>query len=86
MLVGNSRYRKQDMNESGFRSYFREKRAGFTLLEPRATFELADVAREMTEELFARHPEKCVIFISGGGITGAQNVTLDFDIHTSENL
>ncbi len=48
ILVGNTLYRNQHMNESGFRSYFREKRAGFTLLEPRARFEPADVAREMT--------------------------------------
>ncbi|KHQ50612.1 LacI family DNA-binding transcriptional regulator [Mameliella alba] len=150
ILVGNTRYRNQDLNESGFRSYFRENASGFTLLEPRATFESADVAREMTEDLFAQHPKMCGIFISGGGITGslaalreaprrpgfvavgyelmdvtrralfdgtltmaishpmealarqtlaalvkskragpdagAQNVMLDFDIHTSENL
>jgi hypothetical protein len=34
ILVGNHRYRCQEMNESGFRSYFREHAPGFTLLEP----------------------------------------------------
>ena len=32
ILVGNHRYRCQLMNESGFRSYFRENRRGFLLL------------------------------------------------------
>lgn len=71
ILVGNHRYRNQDLNESGFRSYFREKNASFTLLEPVATHESAAVAREMTERLFADHPDMCGLFISGGGITGA---------------
>lgn len=70
ILVGNTRYRNQDLNESGFRSYFREFGSSFTLLEPRATFESANVAREMTEDLFAKHPDMCGLFISGGGITG----------------
>jgi len=71
ILVGNHRYRNQDLNESGFRSYFREHNSGFTLLEPRSTYESAAAAREMTEELFRDHPNMCGLFISGGGITGA---------------
>ncbi len=71
ILVGNHRYRNQDLNESGFRSYLREHNSGFALLEPRSTFESAAVAREMTEELFQEHPDMCGLFISGGGITGA---------------
>ena len=34
------------MNESGFRSYFREHNQNFTLLEPKSTYESAAVARE----------------------------------------
>jgi LacI family transcriptional regulator len=49
ILVGNHRYRCQDMNESGFRSYFREYAPQFTLLEPLSTFESSTVAQEMTE-------------------------------------
>lgn len=71
ILVGNHRYRNQDLNESGFRSYFREHNLNFTLLEPRSTYESAAVAREMTERLVAEHPDMCGLFISGGGITGA---------------
>ncbi|WP_089233617.1 LacI family DNA-binding transcriptional regulator [Tropicimonas sediminicola] len=71
ILVGNHRYRNQEMNESGFRSYFREHNTGFTPLEPLATYESAAVAREMVEALFRDHPNLCGLFISGGGITGA---------------
>lgn len=71
ILVGNHRYRNQEMNESGFRSYFREHNSRFTLLEPQATYESAAVARELTETMLAEHPDLCGLFISGGGITGA---------------
>lgn len=71
ILVGNHRYRNQELNESGFRSYFREHNSDFTLLEPQSTFESAAGAREITERLFKEHPDMCGLFISGGGITGA---------------
>ena len=71
ILLGNHRYRNQELNESGFRSYFREHSTGFLLLEPLATYESAAVARERTENLFEQHPDLCGLFISGGGITGA---------------
>ena len=71
ILIGNHRYRNQEMNESGFRSYFREHNTAFTILEPIATYESAAVAREMVEGLFRDHPNICGLFVSGGGITGA---------------
>lgn len=71
ILLGNHRYRNQEMNESGFRSYFREHNAAFTLLEPLATYESAAAARELVEKLLKDHPDLCGLFISGGGITGA---------------
>ncbi|MBE9640264.1 LacI family DNA-binding transcriptional regulator [Salipiger mangrovisoli] len=71
ILLGNHRYRNQEINESGFRSYFREHNSDFVLLEPLPTFESAAVAREMTEKLFQEHPDMCGLFVSGGGITGA---------------
>ena len=71
ILVGNHRYRNQDMNESGFRSYFREHNQSFTLLEAKPTFESAAVAREMTEQLLGSHPGLCGLYVSGGGINGA---------------
>ncbi|HPE25750.1 LacI family DNA-binding transcriptional regulator [Albidovulum sp.] len=71
ILVGNHRYRNQEMNESGFRSYFREHNSAFTLLEPLATYESAAAARELVETLLAEHSDLCGLFVSGGGITGA---------------
>ncbi len=71
ILMGNHRYRNQDMNESGFRSYFREYAPDFTLLEPLATFESAAVGQEMTERLLREHPDLTGLYISGGGISGA---------------
>src|ERR1700722_6028089 len=57
ILVGNHRYRCQEMNESGFRSYFREFASEFTLLEPLTTFESSAVAQEMTERLLRENPD-----------------------------
>jgi LacI family transcriptional regulator len=71
ILVGNHRYRCQETNEGGFRSYFREHARGFELLEARSTFETASIANEVTEGLLAEHPDLAGLFVSGGGITGA---------------
>jgi LacI family transcriptional regulator len=71
ILMGNPRYRNQEMNETGFRSFFREHAPEFTLLEPVFTFESAAVAQEMTERLLADHPDLAGLYISGGGISGA---------------
>lgn len=73
ILVGNHRYRCQEMNESGFRSYFREYAPEFQLLEPISTFETSAVAEEMTEKLIKDNPDLIGIYISGGGISGAMN-------------
>lgn len=71
MLVGNPRYRNQEMTEAGFRSYFREHGADFTLLEPLSTFETADVAQDITERLLGSHPDLVGLYANGGGVTGA---------------
>lgn len=73
ILVGNHRYRCQEMNESGFRSYFREYAPEFQLLEPISTFETSAVAEEMTEKLIKDNPDLIGLYISGGGISGAMN-------------
>ena len=71
ILVGHHRYRCQEMNETGFRSYFREHSPDFTLLEPISTFEDRRVTRDVTEDLLAREPDLVGLYLSGGGITGA---------------
>jgi LacI family transcriptional regulator len=71
ILMGNHRYGSQEMNESGFRSYFREHSPDFTLLEPLSTFESSAVAQEMTERLLRDHPDLAGLYVAGGGISGA---------------
>ena len=71
ILVGNHRFRCQDMNESGLRSYFREYAPEFVLLEPLSTFETSAVAEEMTEKLLTEHPDMKGLIVAGGGISGA---------------
>ncbi len=70
LLMGNPRYRNQEMNETGFRSYFREHARDFVLLEPLSTFESSAVAQEMTERLLGDHPDLAGIYVAGGGISG----------------
>jgi LacI family transcriptional regulator len=70
ILVGNHRYRCQEQNESGFRSYCREHGAGFTLLEPLQTFEDKSIARDVTEQLLRREPDLVGLYVAGGGVVG----------------
>ncbi len=70
LLMGNPRYRNQEMNETGFRSYFREHARDFVLLEPLSTFESSAVAQEMTERLLAEHADLAGLYVAGGGISG----------------
>lgn len=71
ILVGNHRYRCQEMNEAGFRSYFREYAPNFRLLEPQSTYESDTIARDVTERILDQHPNLEAIYIAGGGIGGA---------------
>lgn len=71
ILMGNPRYRNQEMNETGFRSYFREHARDFVLLEPLSTFESSAVAQEMTERLLNDHADLAGLYVAGGGISGA---------------
>ena len=71
ILVGNHRYRCQEQNESGFRSYCREHAPGFVLLEPLQTFEDRSIARDVTEQLLRREPDLVGLYIAGGGFSGS---------------
>lgn len=77
ILVGNHRYRCQETNESGFRSYFREHSRGFELMEARSTFETSSIAREVTEQLLEDHPDLGGLYVSGGGISGVVTALRD---------
>lgn len=71
IVVGNHRYRCQELNESGFRSYCREHAADFTLLEPVQTFEDNAIARDVTEQLLKREPDLVALYVAGSGMPGA---------------
>lgn len=71
IVVGNHRYRCQELNESGFRSYCREHAPNFTLLEPIQTFEDNAIARDVTEQLLRREPDLVALYVAGGGMPGA---------------
>ncbi len=71
ILVGNHRFRSQEANESGFRSYLREHASNLVLLEPQSTFENANIAREITEDILLKHQDLAGLFVCGGGISGA---------------
>ena len=70
ILVGNHRYRCQELNESGLRSYCREHGADFTLLEPVQTFEDKSIARDLTERLLRTEPDLVGLYVAGGGMAG----------------
>ena len=70
ILVGNHRYRCQELNESGFRSYCREHGPEFTLLEPLQTFEDHSIARDVTYQLLRQEPDLVGLYVSGGGMVG----------------
>jgi LacI family transcriptional regulator len=71
IVVGNHRYRCQELNESGFRSYMREHAPQFSLLEPIQTFEDNAIARDVTEQLLRREPDLVALYVAGGGMPGA---------------
>lgn len=71
ILVGNPRFRNQEISEASFRSYFREFAPDFILLEPLSTYESANVAQEMTERMLSEHPDMVGLYVNGGGVTGA---------------
>lgn len=70
ILVGNHRFRNQEIQESGFRSYFREHNSAFTVLEPRSTYVSSDVARDITINMLQTHPDMRGLYVAAGGITG----------------
>ena len=70
IIVGSHRFRCQDINEMGFRSYFREHAPDFTLLEPLTSLEDARYAAEITRDLLARVPELAGLYVAGGGMSG----------------
>ncbi|WP_064684292.1 LacI family DNA-binding transcriptional regulator [Rhizobium bangladeshense] len=70
VFVGSHRYLAQELNEMGFRSYFRESAPGFQMLETIATLEEPEIAYEATRRLLQTEPDWVGLYVAGGGITG----------------
>jgi LacI family transcriptional regulator len=70
IIFGSHRYRCQELNEMGFRSFFREQAPDFTVLEPGISFEDERVAAEVFRMMMARDPDMVGLYIAGGGVSG----------------
>lgn len=79
ILVGNHRYLCQDVCEMSFRSYFRERAAGFRLLEPVVTLEDDHFAYGSTLDLLRRSPDLVGLYVAGGGLKGALRALRELD-------
>lgn len=70
VIIGSHRYRCQELNESGFRSYLREHAPKLKVLESLSSFEHRDIAAEHTRTLLNNYPDLQGIYVAGGGVTG----------------
>ena len=70
IIFGSHRYRCQELNEMGFRSFFRERAKDFVVLEPGISFEDGRVAAEVFRMMMARDPDLVGLYVAGGGISG----------------
>ena len=77
VIVGSHRFLCQDVSESGFRSYFREHAAGFTVMEPLTSLEETRFAYENTLDLLRRTPDLVGLYVTGGGSEGVLQALRD---------
>ncbi|WP_298606864.1 substrate-binding domain-containing protein [uncultured Thiothrix sp.] len=77
IMLGSHRFRCQELNEIGFRSYFREHHSNFQLLEAMSSAESKHLAAELVMDLLEREPDLTGLFITGGGINGAMAALRD---------
>lgn len=71
LFVGGSRWHGHEIRETGFRSYFRETRPGFELLDTLVNLETRQLTYEATLDLLDRNPDVTGIYVAGGGMEGA---------------
>lgn len=77
LFVGNHRYRCQESNEIGFRSYFREHAPEFELLDVHSTYENDQIAQDLTERLLQTTPDVVGLYVAGSGLCGALDAIRD---------
>lgn len=71
VFVGGHRWHGHDLREVGFRAFFREHHAQFTVLDTMVNLETRELTYEATLDLLARHPDLRGIYVAGGGMEGA---------------
>ncbi|MCG6903616.1 MAG: LacI family DNA-binding transcriptional regulator [Rhodobacter sp.] len=71
IFVGGHRWHGHELRETGFRSYFREAKPQFQILDTLVNLETRQLTYEATLDLLARHPDVVGLYLAGGGMEGA---------------
>ena len=71
IFVGGYRWHGHELRETGFRSWYRENRADFTVLDTMVNLETRELTYEATLDLLSRHPDVVALHVAGGGMEGA---------------
>lgn len=71
LFVGGHRWHGHELRETGFRSYFREAKPEFQVLDTLVNLETRQLTYEATLDILARHPDIVGIYLAGGGMEGA---------------
>ena len=71
LFVGGHRWHGHELRETGFRSYFREAKPDFVILDTLVNLETTQLTYEATLDLLYRHQDIVGIYITGGGMEGA---------------
>lgn len=71
VFVGGNRWHGHELRETGFRSYVRDTRSGFAVLDSLVNLETRQLTYESTLELLDRHRDLRGIYVAGGGMEGA---------------
>ena len=70
-FVGGHRWHGHELRETGFRSYFRETKPQFQVLDTLVNLETRQLTYEATLDLLSRHPDVVGLYLAGGGMEGA---------------
>ena len=71
IFVGGHRWHGHELRETGFRSFFRESKPQFKILDTLVNLETRQLTYEATLDLLARHPDVAGLYLAGGGMEGA---------------
>ncbi|WP_380178757.1 LacI family DNA-binding transcriptional regulator [Kalamiella sp. sgz302252] len=77
ILLGDHRFLCQEISEISFRSWFREKAAGFDILEPLRSYEDDAVAEQATRKLLQETPDLVALYVPSGGVEGVVQALLE---------